>query len=80
MTYGIYDPVDHIWYGSDNGAALFEDKSLAMLARSVVILRTGLPGTRVQVTPYDDTPLQKKDEIATPMTTIQALKWLEGDL
>lgn len=79
MMYGVFDARDRVWFGTDDGPAVFEEKDLAMLARSVIVLRTGFPGKRVQVRPYDVTgPLHMKDKVPTVMDFKTAYKWLDG--
>jgi hypothetical protein len=78
MRCGLYDTVDHIWYGNDNGPKIFDDIELATLAAEVVDVQLGHTIKRTKAREYDPTRHPRlRDTIKTKMGTKAAIDLLE---
>lgn len=87
MRFGIYDTKDNCWIGDDKGPKLFDPadfdgdeakaKILARVAAQVIDVRLKQAPGRLQAREYDEKPKVFKDEIATHMTSLDALKKIE---
>lgn len=81
MLYGIYDTKDNIWLGNEKGPSVFTDYTLARVAAQIAecqVYGTDL-GCRYQVAEIKDGKFIYVDEVKTRMSSLEALKRIEGD-
>lgn len=78
MSWGIFDTVDELWLGDDQGPRLFEDETVAKIAAQVadVRLRQDLGRSRAKEFPKGGY-LKVKDELELKMSGLEAIKRIE---
>jgi hypothetical protein len=76
--YGLYDTEGGVWMGDDDGPKLFEDESLARIAAQMMDVQLGQDPGRTRAKPFDELPKRKRDEVATRMSSEEAISRLEN--
>jgi hypothetical protein len=78
MKFGVFDTVDELWIGDENGPKLFEFEDLAKLAAMIVDKRLKQPLGRSRALPFDEKQsVHYKDTVNTVMDSKQAIEELE---
>jgi hypothetical protein len=77
---GLYDSVDKLWMGSEEGPLLYEDPQLAKIAAMIVDRALGQPMGRTRAIPCLATPVRIRDTkpiLTDPVTALGKLE--EGE-
>ena len=77
MIYGLYDTVEHVWMGGDEGPKTFEDFMLARIAAQMIDVQLGQEPGRTKAKEYDPSPKRLRDSVDTKMTALEALDGIE---
>lgn len=81
MLYGIYDTKDNVWLGNEKGPRVFEDFMLARVAAQLAEMQVfgSDLGCLYQAKEIKDGKFLLRDEVKTKMSSLEALKRIEGD-
>jgi hypothetical protein len=78
--WGVWDTVDHLWMGGDQGPIVLESRELARVAAQVVefqVLGTDLGG-RFVARELPEGTFRLRDKVKTKRGTLEALLLIEG--
>lgn len=75
--YGVYDPVERVWIGTDDGPVSFEDEWTARLCAEIVDVRLEVRRGRHEVRELPPEAYRQRDDVETRITTVEALDKLE---
>lgn len=79
MTYGIYDTIDHVWMGSEEGPLTHDDQEFLVLAANVLANQAGFTEAgRLEVREFDCPNPVKRDSIELHRTFDESLSRLES--
>lgn len=61
--FGLYDAVDNLWIGDDNGPFRYDDEIVARLVAEVTSRSLGWSATRIRARPYTGIVRQIRDAV-----------------
>ena len=74
--WGLYDTVDNLWMGNNEGPLVYDVEQWAKLAAQVMNKQLGYV-LRIECRVYDESPKHLKDEVKAVMSGVEAIKNLE---